>query len=136
VALLDILESDSRFSESNNLANSIRLHLTRLLNSRQGVLAHLPEYGLPDVESIYSGLPYSRDDLAAAIKCVIEKFEPRLVRVNVRPKEKQDYECILRFQIDGVMSNGDTIQMQTYFEELGKARVRNIQTGHRYASVF
>jgi type VI secretion system protein len=136
VALLDILESDSRLSESHSLANSIRLHLTRLLNSRQGVLPHLKDYGLPDVESIYSGLPYSRDDLAMAIKKVIEKYEPRLLRVSVKPKDKQDYECILRFQIDGVMSNGDTIQMQTYFEDLGKARVRNIHTGRRYAAVF
>ncbi len=136
MALLDILQS-SLSDESTTMANSIRLHITRLLNSRQGVLEHLKDYGLPDVESIYGDLPYSQDDLALAIKRVIEKYEPRLKRVTVRARDKQDYECILRFQIDGIMSSGDSIQMQTYFEDLGKARVKNIYTGRtRNAAVF
>lgn len=137
MALLDILENRTNFTESMSTANSIRLHITRLLNSRQGVLEHLNDYGLPDVESIYGDLPYSQDDLAIAIKRVLEKYEPRLKRVTVRPRDKQDYECILRFQIDGMMNTGESIQMHTYFEELGKARVKNIYTGRaRNATVF
>ena len=43
---------------------SVCKHINLLLNSHRGVLSHMPDYGLPDVEDIYEGLPYSQQTLA------------------------------------------------------------------------
>src|SRR5512135_1060951 len=67
---------------------SILDNLNRLFNTRRGAIDHLPDYGLPDITQVYRDLPYSVDGLRAAIKDVVEKYEPRLRRVRVEKHEK------------------------------------------------
>jgi type VI secretion system protein ImpF len=67
--------------------------LEDLLNTRRTVIG-LPEaldqvttsivvYGLPDISSVEAGSTSSRQDIAGAIRAVIERFEPRLQDVSV-----------------------------------------------------
>ncbi|MCK4608440.1 MAG: type VI secretion system baseplate subunit TssE [Gammaproteobacteria bacterium] len=122
-ALLDILSGDYKNSEFC----SIRTHLNRLLNARAGSLVHLPDYGLPDVSSIYQSLPYSVNDLVAAIKELIEKYEPRLQDVTITPKQKNSKECVLQLEISGVTKIAGVsapLCFATYFVSDGTAEIR------------
>jgi len=120
-ALLDILTGeykDPKFC-------SIRTHLSRLLNARQGSLTHLPDYGLPDVAEIYQCLPYSIDDLISAIKTCIEKYEPRLHNVQIKPEPQSTKDCVLYLDISGTTSDNNQIQFDTYFMTGGSAEIAN-----------
>lgn len=129
-ALLDILSESSSNSEvayisdpERQISASICLHLTRLLNSRQGSLSHLPDYGLPDIAEIYRGLPYSINHLITAITKTIEKFEPRFKRVLVTHQPLDAHDSILYLQIQGHIQGDKKIQFDTYFLSGGEARV-------------
>jgi type VI secretion system protein len=118
-ALLDILSGEYKEAEFC----SIRAHLTRLLNSRRGSLIHLPDYGLPDVTEIYQGLPYSIDALIDAIKNTIEKYEPRLHNISIKPKPMNDKDCVLRLEICATTNTNDQLQFNTYFMSGGTAEI-------------
>lgn len=105
-------------------AYSIVSHLSRLLNARQGVLQHLPDYGLPDITEIYQGLPYSLDGLLANITELITKYEPRLHQIEVTPISVHDMDAILRLEIRGTADDGKTMRFATYFMSGGLAKVR------------
>jgi type VI secretion system protein len=130
LALLDILTGQfaddqpiSSIDPEQHLHCSIISHLNRLLNCRQGSLPHLPDYGLPDVAEIYQGLPYSLNRLLQAIKFTIEKYEPRLHQVSVIHSATHDRDYVLRLKIQGKISNGERIIVDTYFSSVGHAKV-------------
>ena len=70
-------------SERQHLAQSIADHIGRLLNSRQGALNAVPDYGLPDTNLIYANQPAAREQLRAAITQTILRHEPRVTNVQV-----------------------------------------------------
>ncbi|CAN5255323.1 type VI secretion system baseplate subunit TssE [soil metagenome] len=126
--LLDTLnstdESTSLFlDETDLLLLSIQNHLVNLLNTRQGMLQHLPDYGLPDITAIYQGMPYSISYLLKTITAVIEKYEPRLHCVIVKHNQQHDKNCVLNLEIRAQLINGGNIQFATYFLSGGKAMV-------------
>lgn len=45
-------------SEENQVILSVLDNMQRVLNCRAGTLAHLPDYGLPDMTKILRGMPY------------------------------------------------------------------------------
>ncbi len=102
---------------------SIHDHLIRLLNARQGVLSHLPDYGLPDLNRFYQDLPYSEGDMAMAVKSVIEKYEPRLHKVQVLPMPRDIQFAIVRMEISGWVVGGNRVRFKTLFKSSGEAEV-------------
>lgn len=123
--LIDVLRG--RFSNGQAVVDegrgqqrilSIIDNLSRLFNTRRGSLAHLPDYGLPDITQVYRDLPYSIDGLRAAIKEVVEKYEPRLRRVRVEKHEKttdEHFDMHVSFIVTGVLLKGQKVQFQTTF---------------------
>jgi type VI secretion system protein len=106
---------------------SIIDNLTRLFNTRRGSLAHIPDYGLPDITQVYRDLPYSIDGLRAAIKDVVERFEPRLRRVRVEKQEKdkdEEYDMRVSFIVTAELLKGQKVQFQTTFTSNDLAEVR------------
>jgi type VI secretion system protein len=106
---------------------SIIDNLTRLFNTRRGSLAHIPDYGLPDITQVYRELPYSIDGLRAAIKDVVERFEPRLRRVRVEKQEKDkdgEYDMRVSFIVTAELLKGQKVQFQTTFTSNDLAEVR------------
>ena len=106
---------------------SIIDNLTRLFNTRRGSLAHIPDYGLPDISQVYRDLPYSIDGLRAAIKDVVERFEPRLRRVRVEKQEKdkdEEYDMRVSFIVTAELLKGQKVQFQTTFTSNDLAEVR------------
>lgn len=129
MALFDLLAQPSRQAYSDNnlshLSDSVCKHLTQLLNARRGVLEHLSDYGLPDVEDLYEGLPYSQQTLANEVKRTIEKYEPRITNLIVRPIDIKEENCVIRFEIRAQLKTGEIIRLNTKFASGGKANVNS-----------
>src|SRR5262249_56033403 len=69
--------------EGEQQVHSVLGNLRRLFNARRGSLAHLPEYGLPDLSDISPSSPEKIESLRVAIREAVERFEPRLQNVRV-----------------------------------------------------
>jgi type VI secretion system protein len=105
---------------------SIIDNLSRLFNTRRGSIAHVPDYGLPDISQVYRDLPYSIDGLRTAIKQVVEKYEPRLRRIRVEQQKdkEEEYEMRVSFIVTGELLSGQKVQFQTTFKSNDLAEVR------------
>lgn len=110
-------------SPDRHLKLSVLSNLNRLFNSRQGSIQHLPDYGLPDIMTVYRDAPRSADTLRRAIRETIKKYEPRLRRVHVKRKETDVYEMRLVFIVNAELKTGERVQFETTFESQDSARV-------------
>ncbi len=109
------------------VSNSIRDHLGRLLNARQGTIRHLPDYGLPDIAQIFHGLPYSVTELVDAIREGILRYEPRLQQVEVRHAPLVRGEAFLRLEVIGTLHSGENVMFETVFLSEGQATVKALR---------
>jgi type VI secretion system protein len=132
--LIDILLG--RFQDGQAVADEDPAHrklrsiidnLSRLFNTRRGSIAHLRDYGLPDISQVYRDLPYSIDGLRTAIKQVVEKYEPRLRRIRVEQVQgrEADFEMRVSFIVTGELREGQKVQFQTTFKSNELAEVRS-----------
>jgi type VI secretion system protein len=83
---------------------SVINHLQKMLNTRQGSVPIADDYGMPDMTN-FSGedLAGAADELQLVIQQVIQKYEPRLKKVEVRFDPKPGETSILRFKLEGAM---------------------------------
>jgi len=88
------------------IVESIQSHLVLLLNTRQGMTLHLPDYGLPDIHTVYHELPKSLDELGEQIRKTLEIYEPRLTQVRVSLKKKPMDTFQATFLIKGLIRRG------------------------------
>lgn len=105
------------------IIQSIQDHLSRLLNARQGVLSHLPDYGLPDITQAYADLPYTIGDLQVAIADCIKQYEPRIKDVEVVSLPDNRAKGVVIFEIRAILHNGRKATFETYFKSEGEAKV-------------
>jgi type VI secretion system protein len=108
------------------VGDPVRTHLALLLNTRQGAVPNLPDYGLPDVSSYYSGYPASLGALRSLIQKLIEKYEPRLLQPRVRYLGSDDKEFRASFLIEGEIEQGEEttrVQYRTTISGTGHAAV-------------
>lgn len=103
---------------------SILDNLNRLFNTRRGSIAHLPDYGLPDITQIYRDLPYTIEGLRQAIKDAVEKYEPRLRRIKVEQQKGDSYAIRIAFLLSAELLKGQKVQFQTTFTSNELAEVR------------
>jgi type VI secretion system protein len=103
---------------------SIMDHLNRLFNTREGSLAHLKDYGLPDISEIYRKMPHGIEELQKAIKRTVEKYEPHLVKVKVTPRETDAKDFKLVFILSGELAEGGgLVRFQTTFTSMGNSSI-------------
>ncbi len=86
-----------------SVEEAVREHLVVLLNTRQGTLEHLPDYGMPDVSSFYGSAPESLELLGAAIREVIARYEPRIEGLKVELEEVSHEGFGATYRIEGVV---------------------------------
>jgi type VI secretion system protein len=106
------------------LIESIRSHLSRMLNTRQGHALVAPDYGMPDLTG-FAHAPAAVEELRRAITMSIRKFEPRLASVQVSPGEENEFRVI--FHITATLSAGaakSIIHFETAVEGSGRILVR------------
>jgi type VI secretion system protein len=103
---------------------SIMDHLNRLFNTREGSLPHLKDYGLPDISEIYRKMPHGIEELQKAIKRTVEKYEPRLRKVKVTPRETEPKDFRLVFILSAELSEGGgLVRFQTTFTSMGNSSI-------------
>ena len=106
--------------------DSILMHLTRILNTRQGSVPISDVYGIPDLTDFMVSYPESVTAIEKSIRLAIEAYEPRLraVQIVFIPQEG-DILC-LRFQIIAQLQadSGKKILIETIVDSDGKVSLR------------
>jgi type VI secretion system protein len=105
---------------------SIAEHLRRLLNTRQGSVPILPDYGIPD----FTDLPGDTFTETAAemrerIRQVLARYEPRLAEVAVRLEPAGQQPSEVAFRIEAVLARDRKVPLvlETSLTTEGRARV-------------
>jgi len=114
--------------EERHLELSIMGNLNRLFNCRQGSMSHLPEYGLPDIMTIYRDAPSSIDRLRRALKEAVRTYEPRLNRVHVEQTDVESFDMRLVFIVSAHLPSGRRVRFKTTFESQDAAQVQSLGT--------
>lgn len=115
-----------QLSEENQVILSVLDNMQRILNCRAGTLAHLPDYGLPDMAKILQGMPGTAHQLMGALSSVLLKYEPRLKKVDVvilaqtQPGE-------LRYAIDAELKGIGLVRYGTEFMPEGRVLLRHLK---------
>ncbi|MCY0773737.1 type VI secretion system baseplate subunit TssE [Enterobacter cloacae complex sp. 2022EL-00788] len=113
-------------SEENQLILSVLDNMQRILNCRAGTLAHLPDYGLPDMTKILQGMPGTAHQLIATLSGVLLKYEPRLKSLNVTLLE-QTQPGELRYAIDAELKGIGLVRYGTEFMPEGRVLLRHLK---------
>lgn len=113
-------------SEEDQHSLSVLDNLQRILNSRAGALAHLPDYGLPDMGQILQGLPGSAHQLMEIMQDTLIKYEPRLATMNIELLE-QTLPGHLEYSLDALLKSGRQITFGTTVAPEGKVLVRHLK---------
>ncbi|MCB1042672.1 MAG: type VI secretion system baseplate subunit TssE [Acidobacteria bacterium] len=116
--LKKITGQNLRLNQEESLVESIQSNLVQVLNTRQGMVAHIADFGLPDIHYVYSSLPKSLDSLGLEIKKVLEKYEPRLEKLNVRFVEKANDTFRATYHITGEVREGSKVSKITFQTEV------------------
>ena len=102
---------------------SIKDNLTRIFNTREGLLPHLAGYGLPDITEIYRTMPHGIERLEEAIVSTVEKHEPRMRNVKVQRQHGAEHAMTLAFTITGEVPGYGNITFQTMFYTNGQSSI-------------
>ncbi|WP_085247107.1 type VI secretion system baseplate subunit TssE [Gilliamella mensalis] len=118
--------------ENEQTIISVMDNIERILNSRAGAIKHLPDYGLPDMSTIFQALPSSAYILMRAIEQTLLKYEPRLASIKVNIDEKNTDTMVLAYELVCHFKEGGLVKYGTYFISDGKARLKYMRKALRY----
>ncbi|MFP1722303.1 type VI secretion system baseplate subunit TssE [Lonsdalea quercina] len=116
----------NQVSEGNQVILSVLDNMQRILNCRAGTLAHLPDYGLPDMTKILQGMPGTAHELMGTLSAVLLKYEPRLKSINVVLLE-QTQPGELRYAIDAELKGVGLVRYGTEFMPEGRVLIRHMK---------
>lgn len=113
-------------SEQNQVILSVLDNMQRILNCRAGTLAHLPDYGLPDMTKILQGMPGTAHELMGTLSAVLLRYEPRLSKITVAMLE-QEIPGELRYAIDAELKGIGLVRYGTAFMPEGRLLLRHLK---------
>ena len=111
---------------TSRLAESVVANLRRLLNARHGIAPIQADYGIPDLCDVIHNFPDAITGMRKAIKATIEKYEPRLRRVQVKHVDSDD-ALALRFEITAELVTEEekaSVWIETRIDGSGAVEVR------------
>ena len=113
-------------SEDDQYTLSVLDNVKRILNSRAGSLAHLPDYGLTDMSQILQGLPGTAHSLMRTLQDTLLKYEPRLATISIEllPQAQPGH---LEYALDVQLKSGKTVTFGTTLAPEGKVLVRHLK---------
>ena len=113
-------------SDSEQVILSILDNMQRILNCRAGTLAHLPDYGLPEMTKILQGMPATAHQLIGCLSAVLLKYEPRITAIDVVLLE-QAQPGELRYAIDAQLKGHGLVRYGTIFMPEGRVLLRHLK---------
>lgn len=113
-------------SEENQVILSVLDNMQHILNCRAGTLAHLPDYGLPDMTRILQGMPGTAHELMGTLSAVLLKYEPRLKSIRVILLD-QTVPGELRYAIDAELKGVGLVRYGTAFMPEGRVLIRHLK---------
>lgn len=113
-------------NEPNQVILSVLDNMQRILNCRAGTLAHLPDYGLPDMTKILQGMPGTAHQLLRTFSDVLLKYEPRLKSITVVLQD-QAVPGELRYAIDAELKGIGLVRYGTDFMPEGRVLIRHLK---------
>lgn len=113
-------------SEQNQVILSVLDNMQRVLNCRAGTLAHLPDYGLPDMTRVLQGMPGTAHELMGILSTILLKYEPRLKKINVVLLD-QKIPGELRYAIDAELRGIGLVRYGTEFMPEGRVLIRHLK---------
>lgn len=113
-------------SEENQVILSVLDNMQRILNCRAGTLAHLPDYGLPDMTKTLQGMPGTAHQLLKTFSDVLLKYEPRLKDINVILLD-QHIPGELRYAINAELNGVGLVRYGTEFMPEGRVLLRHLK---------
>lgn len=116
----------NQVSEENQVILSVLDNMQRILNCRAGTLAHLPDYGLPDMTKILQGMPGTAHEMMGTLSAVLLKYEPRLKKIAVVMLE-QKVPGELRYAIDAELKGIGLVRYGTEFMPEGRVLLRHLK---------
>lgn len=108
--------------------DSVKEHLQKILNTRQGSVPLGDEYGLPDFVELLRDYPESLREFERSIRLTIQKYEPRLKTIKVRLLQNEDDPLTLRFQISAKLVSPEQrmpVLLESVVDQDGKVRIAN-----------
>ena len=121
----------NRVNEQDQAILSVLDNMQRILNCRAGTLAHLPDYGLPDMTKILQGMPGTAHELMGTLSAVLLKYEPRLKSISVILLE-QAIPGELRYAIDAELKGVGLVRYGTEFRPEGRIFIRHLKQQHYF----
>ena len=100
-------ERHSEETRLSEVVESIKRHLVDLLNSHPGNCACAPELGLLDFNDATVGVLDLELNIKQAIRNCIERYEPRVKRVDVESLPNSGDPLQLRFQVHATVALGN-----------------------------
>jgi type VI secretion system protein len=116
----------SQVNARNQYILSVLDNMQRILNCRAGTLAHLPDYGLPDMSKILQGMPGTAHELMTTLSAVLLKYEPRLKSIEV-VLLTQTQPGKLAYAIDAELKEAGLVRYGTEFMPEGKILIRHLK---------
>ncbi|MBJ3815247.1 type VI secretion system baseplate subunit TssE [Shimwellia pseudoproteus] len=113
-------------NEQHQVILSVLDNMQRILNCRAGTLAHLPDYGLPDMTTILQGMPGTTHQLMATFSAVLLKYEPRVKSIAVVVLE-HTHPGRLRYAIDAELNGLGLVRYGTVFIPEGRVLLRHLK---------
>ncbi|WP_260864002.1 type VI secretion system baseplate subunit TssE [Citrobacter sp. Marseille-Q6884] len=113
-------------SEQNQVILSVLDNMQCILNCRAGSLAHLPDYGLPDMTKILQGMPGTAHQLMSTLSSVLLKYEPRLKNITVTLLD-QTQPGELCYAIDAELKGLGLVRYGTEFMPEGRVLLRHLR---------
>ncbi|MCX5590251.1 type VI secretion system baseplate subunit TssE [Alcaligenes endophyticus] len=102
---LSVLENPSLVvgrSPDRLLRDSIVLHLSELLNTREGAVPIDPNYGMPDMSNIAGSFALgTTESLSEALIRQVARYEKRLMNPRVTVEQESKEVITLRFELMG-----------------------------------
>lgn len=116
--LKKITGENLRRQQEEDMIASIQSNLVLILNTRQGMTEHLPDFGLPDIHYVYNSLPQSLDALGEEIRQSLQKYEPRLRNIQVRFVSKSSDTFRATYHILGEIREGAEVSRIAFKTEV------------------
>ncbi|HEF4763000.1 TPA: type VI secretion system baseplate subunit TssE [Pseudomonas putida] len=115
-----------QINEEDQYTLSVLDNVQRILNSRAGSIAHLPDYGLTDMGQILQGLPGTAHTLMRTIQDTLLKYEPRLASIGIEllPQMQPGH---LEYALQVQLKSGKTVTFGTTLAPEGKVLVRHLK---------